>query len=119
MIACTTSPALCWQVLNDLLDPARANLKLREDPAKGFFVENLKEETLVSVDHALSVITAGDAHRKVQINTFSLTVQDVNVNITMKLVRLGRESVSCLMCCVRSPVLERFSPALNCLLKQE
>lgn len=52
-------------MLNDLLDPARANLKLREDPAKGFFVENLKEETLVSVDHALSVIAAGDGHRKV------------------------------------------------------
>ena len=56
---------LVWQVLNDLLDPSRANLKLREDPAKGFFVENLKEETLVSVDHALSVIAAGEAHRKV------------------------------------------------------
>lgn len=52
-------------MLNDLLDPARANLKLREDPAKGFFVENIKEETLVSVEHALSVIAAGDAHRKV------------------------------------------------------
>lgn len=52
-------------MLNDLLDPARANLKLREDPSKGFFVENIKEETLVSVEHALSVIAAGDAHRKV------------------------------------------------------
>lgn len=55
-------------MLNDLLDPARANLKLREDPAKGFFVENIKEETLVSVEHALSVIAAGDAHRKVPAN---------------------------------------------------
>ena len=53
-------------MLNDLLDPARANLKLREDPAKGFFVENIKEETLVSVEHALSVIAAGNAHRKVR-----------------------------------------------------
>ena len=54
-------------MLNDLLDPARANLKLREDPSKGFFVENIKEETLVSVEHALSVIAAGDAHRKVKV----------------------------------------------------
>lgn len=54
-------------MLNDLLDPARANLKLREDPNKGFFVENIKEETLVSAEHALSVIAAGDAHRKVSL----------------------------------------------------
>lgn len=54
------------QVLNDLLDPGRANLRMREDPHKGFFAENIKEETLVSVEHALSVIAAGDAHRKVQ-----------------------------------------------------
>lgn len=53
------------QVLNDLLDPARANLKLREDPKRGFYVEGIKEETLVSAEHALSVIATGVAHRKV------------------------------------------------------
>jgi kinesin family protein 15 len=53
------------QVLNDLLDPSRANLKLREDPKRGFYVEGIKEETLVSAEHALSVIATGIAHRKV------------------------------------------------------
>ena len=53
------------QVLNDLLDPSRANLKLREDPKRGFYVEGIKEETLVSAEHALSVIATGVAHRKV------------------------------------------------------
>ncbi|KAK9816490.1 hypothetical protein WJX72_000928 [[Myrmecia] bisecta] len=53
------------EVLNDLLDPSRTNLKLREDARKGFFVESIKEETLVSAEHALSVIAAGDANRKV------------------------------------------------------
>lgn len=48
-----------------MLDPTRSNLKLRENPTKGFFVEDLKEETLVSADHALSIIAAGDANRKV------------------------------------------------------
>ena len=65
------------QVLNDLLDPSRANLKLLEDPAKGFFVENLKEETLVSVDHALSVIAAGEAHRKVTSHPLSFTLHSL------------------------------------------
>ena len=55
------------QVLNDLLDPARANLKLREDPKRGFYVEGIKEETLVSAEHALSVIATGVAHRKVRV----------------------------------------------------
>lgn len=52
-------------MLNDLLDPSRANLKLREDPKRGFYVEGIKEETLVSAEHALSVIATGVAHRKV------------------------------------------------------
>lgn len=56
---------LIAQVLNDLLDPSRANLKLREDPKRGFYVEGIKEETLVSAEHALSVIATGVAHRKV------------------------------------------------------
>ena len=54
-------------MLNDLLDPARANLKLREDPKRGFYVEGIKEETLVSAEHALSVIATGVAHRKVRV----------------------------------------------------
>ena len=53
------------QVLNDLLDPSRANLRLREDAKRGFFAEGIKEETLVSKEHALSIIAAGDANRKV------------------------------------------------------
>lgn len=56
---------LIAQVLNDLLDPSRANLKLREDPKRGFYVEGIMEETLVSAEHALSVIATGVAHRKV------------------------------------------------------
>lgn len=56
---------LTAQVLNDLLDPSRANLKLREDPKRGFYVQGIKEETLVSAEHALSVIATGVAHRKV------------------------------------------------------
>ncbi|DBB05620.1 TPA: hypothetical protein ACH3X1_012239 [Trebouxia sp. C0004] len=59
------------EVLNDLLDPLRANLKLREDPKRGFYVEGIKEETLVSAEHALSVIATGVAHRKVSATSFN------------------------------------------------
>ena len=52
-------------MLNDLLDPSGANLKLRENPKRGFYVEGIKEETLVSAEHALSIIATGVAHRKV------------------------------------------------------
>lgn len=58
-------PATLPQVLNDLLNPSKANLKLREDPRRGFYVEGITEETLVSMEHALSVVQAGDTHRKV------------------------------------------------------
>ena len=63
---------MSFQVLNDLLDPSRANLKLREDPKRGFYVEGIKEETLVSAEHALSVIATGVAHRKVRPQYHSL-----------------------------------------------
>ena len=66
-------PAAAWflvQVLNDLLDPARTNLKLREDARRGVVsgvnVEGIREETLVSAEHALQVIAQGNEQRKVR-----------------------------------------------------
>ena len=67
------------QVLNDLLDPSRANLKLREDPKRGFYVEGIKEETLVSAEHALSVIATGVAHRKVNVLPLILCFRTLSV----------------------------------------
>jgi hypothetical protein len=52
------------QVLNDLLDPSRTNLRLREDPRRGVHVEGIREETLVSAEHALQVIAMGNENRK-------------------------------------------------------
>ena len=52
-------------MLNDLLDPARTNLKLRDEGRRGTMVEGIREETLVSVEHALQVIAAGNEQRKV------------------------------------------------------
>ena len=52
------------QVVNDLLDDSRTNLKMREDPAKGFYVERLTSVTVMDTQHVLSCIAAGDAQRK-------------------------------------------------------
>lgn len=52
------------QELRDLLDPTR-HLKLREDPKQGFFVEGGKEETVVSLEHALAVVHVGQHYRTV------------------------------------------------------
>ena len=54
----------CTQELRDLLDPTR-HLKLREDPKQGFFVEGGKEETVVSLEHALAVVHSGQHYRTV------------------------------------------------------
>lgn len=53
------------EVVNDLLDPANTNLRVREDKARGVFVEGLKEEEVVSIAHVTSLIRAGEAHRHV------------------------------------------------------
>ena len=106
-------------MLNDLLDPSRANLKLREDPKRGFYVEGIKEETLVSAEHALSVIATGVAHRKVEFCPhyhcnvcfsqhgfqvpFCLSFQSVSGPPTFKAV---------LIIC---PAFAAFAPAASCL----
>jgi len=51
--------------VNDLLDPGRPALRLREDRRRGSYVEGAREETLLDAEHALALIAAGDANRKV------------------------------------------------------
>ncbi|MCO5603510.1 hypothetical protein L7F22_057661 [Adiantum nelumboides] len=59
------------EVINDLLDPAGQNLRIRED-AQGTYVEGVKEEVVLSPAHALSLIAAGEEHRHVGSNNFNL-----------------------------------------------
>ncbi|XP_060673202.1 kinesin-like protein KIN-7C, mitochondrial isoform X2 [Ziziphus jujuba] len=59
------------EVINDLLDPAGQNLRVRED-AQGTYVEGIKEEVVLSPAHALSLIASGEEHRHVGSNNFNL-----------------------------------------------
>ncbi|KAK6945398.1 Kinesin motor domain [Dillenia turbinata] len=58
-------------VVNDLLNPAGQNLRIRED-LQGTFVEGIKEEVVLSPAHALSLIAAGEEHRHVGSTNFNL-----------------------------------------------
>ncbi|CAA6664250.1 unnamed protein product [Spirodela intermedia] len=73
------------EVVNDLLNPAGQNLRIREDfrffcllnhssesNNDGTFVEGIKEEVVLSPAHALSLIAAGEEHRHVGSNNFNL-----------------------------------------------
>eukprot|EP00250_Pteridium_aquilinum_P016990 c23398_g2_i1 orf=225-3134(+) len=59
------------EVINDLLDPAGQNLRIRED-AQGIYVEGIKEEVVSSPVHALSLIAAGEELRHVGSNNYNL-----------------------------------------------
>ncbi|CAL0311036.1 unnamed protein product [Lupinus luteus] len=59
------------EVVNDLLNPAGQNLRVRED-GQGTFVEGIKEEVVLSPAHALSLIAAGEEHRHVGSTNFNL-----------------------------------------------
>ncbi|GMH08221.1 hypothetical protein Nepgr_010061 [Nepenthes gracilis] len=59
------------EVINDLLNPAGQNLKIREDH-QGIFVEGIKEEVVLSPAHALSLIAAGEEQRHVGSTNFNL-----------------------------------------------
>lgn len=49
----------------DLLDPATANLQMREDARKGVYVENLSEVEVKSVQDVITLLLQGAANRKV------------------------------------------------------
>ncbi|KNA06343.1 hypothetical protein SOVF_181940 isoform A [Spinacia oleracea] len=59
------------EVVNDLLNPAGQNLRIREDH-QGIFIEGVKEEVVLSPAHALSLIAAGEEHRHVGSTNFNL-----------------------------------------------
>ncbi|KAH7623805.1 hypothetical protein Ndes2526B_g01051 [Nannochloris sp. 'desiccata'] len=59
------------EVVNDLLNPANTNLRLREDPKRGIYVEGVQEEQLRSADHALHVVATGNEHRKTSATAFN------------------------------------------------
>ncbi|KAA8518315.1 hypothetical protein F0562_015802 [Nyssa sinensis] len=59
------------EVVNDLLNPAGQNLRIREDN-QGTFIEGIKEEVVLSPAHALSLIAAGEEHRHVGSTNFNL-----------------------------------------------
>ncbi|KAJ4971014.1 hypothetical protein NE237_004113 [Protea cynaroides] len=59
------------EVVNDLLNPAGQNLRIRED-FQGTFIEGIKEEVVLSPAHALSLIAAGEEHRHVGSTNFNL-----------------------------------------------
>ena len=53
------------QVVNDLLNATGAGLRLRETSQGGCTVDGLSEATLLNFEHALRVVAAGNAVRKV------------------------------------------------------
>ncbi|GJY60001.1 kinesin-like protein KIN-7K, chloroplastic [Tanacetum coccineum] len=59
------------EVVNDLLNPAGQNLRIREDSQRAF-VEGIKEEVVLSPAHVLSLIAAGEEHRHVGSTNFNL-----------------------------------------------
>uniref|UniRef100_A0A453R2R9 Kinesin-like protein n=1 Tax=Aegilops tauschii subsp. strangulata TaxID=200361 RepID=A0A453R2R9_AEGTS len=59
------------EVVNDLLNPAGKNLRIRED-LQGTFVEGIKEEVVLSPTHVLSLIAAGEEHRHIGSTNFNL-----------------------------------------------
>ncbi|CAL8470378.1 g9920 [Coccomyxa elongata] len=51
--------------ITDLLGPSEAHLHIREDAARGVYVENLHEEEVSSVDDVVQLLARGQAARRV------------------------------------------------------
>jgi kinesin family member 5 len=53
------------EMVNDLLDPKKTNLGVRESPARGVYVDGLTEEFLASDQDVIDLINIGGANRAV------------------------------------------------------
>jgi len=51
--------------IKDLIDPERTNLNVREDKAKGIYIEDLSEHYVVSEDEVLDIMKHGSDNRSV------------------------------------------------------
>ncbi len=51
--------------IKDLIDPERTNLNVREDKAKGIYIEELSEHYVVSEDEVLDIMKLGSDNRSV------------------------------------------------------
>lgn len=51
--------------IKDLIDPERTNLNVREDKAKGIYIEDLSEHYVVSEDEVLDIMKLGSDNRSV------------------------------------------------------
>ncbi|KAI3520261.1 hypothetical protein L1887_09562 [Cichorium endivia] len=70
-LLCVSYLEIYNEVVNDLLHPTGQNLRIR-DNSQGAFVEGIKEEVVLSLAHALSLILAGEEHRHVGSTHFNL-----------------------------------------------
>ena len=52
------------EVVNDLLDPTRTNLEVRENRSGDVFVENLSSWPVSTLDEFLSLLGQGESNRK-------------------------------------------------------
>eukprot|EP00798_Chlamydomonas_sp_ICE-L_P030099 gene30099-35065_t len=59
------------EVLNDLLDPSRTNLKVREDSHHGVAVDGLSEEVVATAEQALTWILSGEANRQTSCTAYN------------------------------------------------
>ncbi|KAL2326901.1 hypothetical protein Fmac_020328 [Flemingia macrophylla] len=75
------------EVVNDLLNPAGQNLRIRED-AQGTFVEGRKEEVVLSPAHALSLIAAGEGSESSRAETTGMRRREGSY-INKSLLTLG------------------------------
>ena len=51
------------EIVNDLLEPENANLRVREDRKRGVFVQGLKEQPVMNPDQVLALLSAGQSLR--------------------------------------------------------
>lgn len=59
------------EVINDLLSPGSTGLQIRESKSKGIYIENLREEIVLSPEQCMSLLAQGESHRHTSATNFN------------------------------------------------
>ena len=78
------------ETVNDLIDPSKKNLEIRESGNKGIFVNNLSEITVNNVDKAMQLLNKGESNRIIaetklnEKSSRSHTIFKINIEFFLK-----------------------------------
>lgn len=82
------------EVIKDLLDPKNINLKVRETPTRGVWVEGLSDQSVQNVTEVITLLRDGEEHRSVASTNMNATSSRSHSLFILTLIQKERDGTT-------------------------